>query len=83
VTGLLRGELEILGVPSTAIEGAATELDAVRRALDWSREGDLLLLLCHESREAVIALLERLQAANWSPGDPVPSAGPPTASGRS
>ena len=34
---------------------AGSELDAVEMALEWAREGDLLVLPTHESREEVLA----------------------------
>jgi hypothetical protein len=45
----------------------------VRFALEWGRDGDLLVLLAHESREAVLAGLERLAAADWRPGEALPA----------
>ena len=48
-----------------------TELAAVRDALAWAREGDLLLLTVHQDRPQVFALIERLRAAGWRAGDVV------------
>jgi hypothetical protein len=35
-----------------------TEIAAARAALKWAREGDLLVLLTHEDRAGVTALLD-------------------------
>src|SRR5258706_396308 len=42
---------------------------AVRAAVVWADDGDLLLLTTHEERGEVIALLERLKGAGWQPGN--------------
>jgi UDP-N-acetylmuramyl tripeptide synthase len=60
------------GLPPEAIGRAESEMDAIRQALAWAREGDLLLLLTHSQRSGVISYLEALQSKGWSPGDPVP-----------
>ena len=57
-----RRSLERAGVPTERIEHAASEMDAVRTALEWARPGDLLLLLLHAQREDVLALLARRAA---------------------
>ena len=51
---------------------ASSELASVRLALAWARPGDLLLLLAHDLRDEVLALVGGLAAAGWNPGDPVP-----------
>ncbi len=60
------------GLPPAVIGRADSEMDAIRQALAWAREGDLLLLLTHSQRIGVISYLEALQSKGWSPGDPVP-----------
>jgi UDP-N-acetylmuramyl tripeptide synthase len=60
------------GLPPETIGRAESEMDAIRQALAWAREGDLLLLLTHSQRSGVISYLEALQSKGWSPGDPVP-----------
>lgn len=57
VPRLIVSELERLGVPRSRYEVVPDELAAVRRALDWARRGDLLLLLVHEKRAEVMRLL--------------------------
>ncbi len=63
------------GARPEQIERHPTEFAAVRAALTWARAGDLLLLMTHAERERVIALLERLRAAGWKPGQPLGSEG--------
>ena len=47
------------GVPASAVEQAADEVGAVRRALEWARPGDVLALPVHglAARAAVLPLL--------------------------
>lgn len=71
VTGIMADELARLGVPAAAVSRPGTELAAVRDALAWAREGDLLLLTVHQDRPQVFALIERLRAAGWRAGDVV------------
>jgi len=52
---------------------APDELAAVQLALEWGREGDLLLLLSQADRGAILQLLEDLRAAAWQPGTPLPN----------
>jgi len=72
VPGIMADELARLGVPPEAVSRPGSELDAVRDALTWARAGDLLLLTVHQDRPLVLALLERLRAAGWRPGERVP-----------
>jgi UDP-N-acetylmuramyl tripeptide synthase len=60
VPSIIQDELRRLGVPPDRVDRADTELEGVRRALEWGRPGDQLLLFCHAEREAVIALLKGL-----------------------
>ena len=57
MVALIDNELARAGVPADRITHAATELDAVRQALAWSRPGDLLLLLLHAQRGESLAYL--------------------------
>jgi UDP-N-acetylmuramyl tripeptide synthase len=72
VPALLADEFSRLGVPEEAISWAGPELAGVRRALEWARPGDLLVLAVHEDRPAVLGLLDRLAAAQWQAGDALP-----------
>jgi UDP-N-acetylmuramyl tripeptide synthase len=72
VPAILLDELRTLGAPPDALDRADSELSGVTRALAWARPGDLLLLFCHAERDAVIALLRRLQDAGWTPGHALP-----------
>jgi UDP-N-acetylmuramyl tripeptide synthase len=73
IPGIMADELARLGVPAEAVSLPGSELDAVRDALAWARSGDLLLLTVHQDRPLVLALLDRLRAAGWRPGDGVPA----------
>jgi len=66
---MIEAELRRLGAPREALMRHDSEMEAVRAALLWAREGDLLLLTTHVQREEVIALIERLAAKGWKPGD--------------
>jgi UDP-N-acetylmuramyl tripeptide synthase len=72
VPGLLADEFSRLGVPDEAISWGGPEIAGVRRALEWARPGDLLVLAVHEDRPAVLDLLDRLRASEWRAGDPIP-----------
>ena len=61
---LIRGELRHLGAPDSAVEIAGSELDAVKRALEWARPGDVLLLLLQE-RDEGIAYLQEIGRGGW------------------
>ena len=47
-------------------------MEAVRQALAWAREGDLLLLTVHADRDSVLRYLQRLVAEGWTPGAAAP-----------
>jgi UDP-N-acetylmuramyl tripeptide synthase len=48
------------GIEPNRISVVENELDAVRAAIDWAQPGDLLMLLIHEDRDAVLAYLQTL-----------------------
>jgi cyanophycin synthetase len=68
IPGMMEEELLRAGARPDQIEHAASEVDAVRRALRWSRPGDLLVLTIHANRDEVLSLLGELSDARWSPG---------------
>ncbi len=72
VPALIEDELRRLGAPEDAIEHADSELEAIEMALRWARRGDLLLLIAHEKRQAILARMARLQELGWQPGDELP-----------
>ena len=74
VAAILRDALLAAGLPETALPVCLDEARAAREALAWAQPGDLLVLPVHEParREAVVALLDRLQAVGWRAGDPLP-----------
>lgn len=62
VRALLRQSLAARGFAAEAIDDAETETEAVERALAWARPGDLLVLLVHDERDQVLALLREAGA---------------------
>ncbi len=68
VPEIILAELRAIGARADQLERFDDELAAVRAALTWAAEGDLLLLTSHAERDGVTALLRALQAANWRPG---------------
>jgi cyanophycin synthetase len=72
VPALLADEFTRLGIREESLSRAGEEIAAVRRALEWARPGDLLVLAVHQDRRAVLDLLDRLQAVRWQAGDPLP-----------
>jgi UDP-N-acetylmuramyl tripeptide synthase len=62
VPAILEDELRRQGAPGEALSRAADEPEAVERALAWARPGDLLVLLVHTDRDAVLARLEQAGA---------------------
>ncbi|MCE9595164.1 MAG: Mur ligase [Planctomycetes bacterium] len=69
VPAMINDELAKLGIQSERIVQAPSELEAMKRALEWSQPGDLLLLLSHSEREAALELLGSLRTRGWKPGD--------------
>jgi len=63
VSGMIQDLLVRHGYPEDQVDYVEHELDAVRHALDWSKPGDLLLLISHSQREAVLELLSDLSCS--------------------
>lgn len=76
VAAILFGALRAAGMPADALPVCLDEAEAARDALQWARPGDLLVLPVHEParRDAVVALLDRLQALGWRAGQAMPEA---------
>jgi UDP-N-acetylmuramyl tripeptide synthase len=72
VQEVLEAALHALGVPPDRIGRADTEMEAARSALAWAEEGDLLILLLHEKRNQVTALLDEIRRSSWRVGAEVP-----------
>jgi cyanophycin synthetase len=72
VPALLEDEFKRLGAAGSTISRVGPELDGARAALTWARPGDLLVLVLHQQRAAVLELLQKLTAANWRAGEPLP-----------
>ncbi len=67
------GRLRTGGLAEDQLAAAPDELAAVHVALEWGREGDMLLLLSQADRGAILELLENLRATDWQPGTALPS----------
>lgn len=82
VPRLIREELAS-AAPGLDVVEAPDEMEAVRSALEWCAEGDVLLLSIQAERSRVLAWLEALRRSGWRPGrelpapdaDPVPETG--------
>ncbi|HJR16157.1 MAG TPA: hypothetical protein VJ808_04820, partial [Gemmatimonadales bacterium] len=72
VPALLEDEFLRLGVAPHAISRVGPDLAGVRRALEWARPGDLLVLAVHQDRKPVMELLNKLSEDDWKVGEPVP-----------
>jgi UDP-N-acetylmuramyl tripeptide synthase len=72
VPALIERELRAAGAGEAQLSRWPSELEAVRAALEWAREGDLLVLTIHAQREQVVELLQRLGESGWSPNRPLP-----------
>ena len=73
VADILRNELAVRGVPADAVVECLDEIDAVRGLLAWAQDGDMLVLPTHgtQARQAVVTLLDQLQATHWIAGLPL------------
>ena len=76
VANILRDELLRQGLPDSALVVCLEETLAARDTLSWARPGEVLVLPIHEpaARDAVVALLDRLQAEGWRAGGALPGA---------
>ena len=72
VSSVIESELLRSGARAPMLSRWPSELAAVRAALAWAREGDLLLLTTHAQRDEVIALLTQITESGWEAGRPLP-----------
>ncbi|MEP6938315.1 MAG: Mur ligase family protein [Rudaea sp.] len=74
VPAILRDELLRQGIAAPAIAARTNEVEAAKAILAWARSGDVLVLPVHErkARADITALLDRLEALRWRPGDALP-----------
>jgi cyanophycin synthetase len=68
VPALMADEWRRAGVPEDAISTPGGEVAAAREALEWAREGDLLVLTLHQDRGKVEELLRELRERGWKAG---------------
>lgn len=71
VPALIRQYLSDMNYPKQRVLDAASEFDAVVKALKWAQPDDLLVLLVYADREQSLALIRKLQSENWQPGQVV------------
>jgi UDP-N-acetylmuramyl tripeptide synthase len=74
VPAILHAALLGRGYDDSALPVRLSEVDAVRAALAWAREGDLLVLPVHArvARNEVMALIERMRRSGWRAGQALP-----------
>ncbi len=74
IAAIMRQALLDAGMPAGAIVTCLDEAEAARLPLAWARDGDTVVLPIHEpeARDEVVAMLDRMAAGNWQPGDPLP-----------
>ena len=65
-------ELTALGARPDQVEVVVGELAAIRRAVTWAREGDILVCPVHVEKAAVLAWLARVSEVGWRAGQPLP-----------
>ena len=75
VPAILQAALLHAGLPESAIAFGTSDGDAARRAIAWSRPGDVLALLMHarKARTELLALFERMRQTGWQAGQPLPA----------
>lgn len=76
IAAILHDELLQQGLSESALAICLEETRAAREALLWAQSGDVLVLPIHDpdARDAVVALLDRLQADHWRAGRALPEA---------
>ncbi|MBC7989171.1 MAG: Mur ligase [Luteimonas sp.] len=76
IATIMRAELLRSGIGEGAIAVRLDEVKAARCALEWARDGDLLVLPIHElaARDRIVSLLDCLQQQKWRPQKPLPEA---------
>ncbi len=74
VPGLLQATLEAHGLTADRLQIILPEAEAAMALLAWARPGDVLVLPVHglAARNALRTTLDRLEAAAWQAGDPLP-----------
>jgi UDP-N-acetylmuramyl tripeptide synthase len=77
VPDLLEGALLACGLAPASIARELEEVAAARTLLAWARAGDVVALPVHApaAREALVAMLDRMQDDGWRPGEALPASG--------
>jgi len=73
IPAIIAREFQDLGAPASSMSIHDGEVDAARALLEWARPGDFVLLASQSERSAILALVDRLQTAEWKPGTDLPS----------
>ena len=73
VPAMIERNLRERGATEEHFRHAESEMAAARLALEWGRDGDVLLLLSHESRDELLGLMQQLETEGWTPGSPLPT----------
>jgi len=68
---LIRQYLADMDYTGDRVIDATSELDAVIKAFEWAKPGDLLVLLIHANRKKTLALLQKLKDEDWQAGENV------------
>ena len=63
VRAVLAGEFRRLGLPAEELVEVDTELEALEAALRWAEPGDMVVMLTHEDRPAVMERLDAMRRA--------------------
>ncbi|MDH3732017.1 MAG: Mur ligase family protein [Gemmatimonadota bacterium] len=63
IPAVLESELRAAGATDDHLQHTGSEVETARAAVEWAREGDLVLLITHAERDQVIAFLRELAGA--------------------
>lgn len=77
VAAVIADELQRRGLSPDAIRPCLREQDAARELLQWTQDGDTLVMPLHgyAARDEVAAMLDALEAVGWRAGQALPSVG--------
>lgn len=72
ISAILVDELARAGVAASRIDQAPSEIESIRKAFEWAREGDVLVCPVHFEKASVGTLLQHMIVAEWKAGDALP-----------